>query len=459
MLRSTHLTRAFAIAAVVVGIAAVAVVLLGTGGSSYTVTAHFQNASQLVKGNLVQVSGLDIGSVEDIELTPSGEAAVKLKITDGDYAPLRRGTTAVVRQASLSGVANRYIDLQLPPGSGGATIDDGGVLPADKTTSAVDLDQLFNTFDPKTRKALSRLLQGSADQWRGIGKEANAGFAYLDPSLAASSRLFREINRDTPLFERFITNSSHLVTDVAERRADLAGLIDHLATTTTAIDRRRGDLGESIVRLPDFMRRANTTFVNLRATLDDLAPLVRDSKPVAKKLRPFLAELRPLANDARPTLRDLAALTQQAGANNDLVELTKGAVPLRDIAVGKVQRNGKERDGALTASTKALAQSWPELATARPYAPDLTGWFDDFGHSGVYDALGGGSRAAAHVNGFANVNGVLQPVPPELREALFEKVASLGQRGRCPGAIERGAIPKDLPEDFPCDRSEVPLGP
>ncbi|MBI5106033.1 MAG: MCE family protein [Solirubrobacterales bacterium] len=459
MLRSTHLSRTLAIAAIVVGIAAVATVLLRSGATDYTVTARFQNASQLVKGNLVQVAGLEIGQVTDIDLTPDGEAAVKLKITDDDYAPLRRGTTAVVRQASLSGVANRYVDLHLPPGSGGPTIDDGGVLPADKTTSAVDLDQLFNTFDPRTRKALSRLFRGSADQWRGAGPEANAGFAYLDPSLAASSRLFRELNRDQPSLERFLKSSSGLVTDVAERRADLAGLIDHLATTTNAIAARRGDLGESIVRLPDFMRRANTTFVNLRATLDDLEPLVDESKPVAKKLRPFLAELRPLANDARPTLRDLAALTRQAGADNDLVELTRGAVPLRDIAVGRVDRNGKEREGALPASTKALAQSWPELATARPYAPDLTGWFDDFSHSGVYDALGGGSRAAAHVNGFTNVNGVLQPVPPELRQALFEKVASLGQRSRCPGAIERGATPKDLPEDFPCDRSEVPLGP
>jgi phospholipid/cholesterol/gamma-HCH transport system substrate-binding protein len=450
------LGRGLAIGAVAIAAVVLGVLLLG-GGSKYTVKARFVNASQLVKGNLVQVGGAEIGKVQDINLTDDGQAEVTLKISDKDFEPLRKGTTAIVRQASLSGVANRYIDLRLPPGSGGPTIPDGGILGTDRTTSAVDLDQLFNTFDPRTRRSLQGVIKGFDQSYAGTADAANAGWRYLDPSLSSTRRLFEELNSDKPLFRRFIVNSSHLVTDLAERRGDLSGLVDHLATTTNAIAKRRSQLGDALQQLPLFMRRANTTFVNLRATLDDLDPLVAESKPVAKKLRPFLAELRPLARDARPTLRNLAAITRAPGADNDLVDLMRSTLPLRDIAVGPVQRNGKQRDGAFPASTKVLEQSWPELATARPYAPDLTGWFDDFSHSGVYDALGGGSRAAPNVNGFTNVNGVLYPVPPEMRQQLFEKVASLGQRNRCPGAIERGAAWKPS-KDFPCDQSQEPLG-
>jgi phospholipid/cholesterol/gamma-HCH transport system substrate-binding protein len=450
------LGRGLAVGAVIVAVAVVAVLLL-SGGGNYTVKARFLNASQLVKGNLVQVGGAEIGKVQKISLTDDGQAEVTLKISDEGFSPLRAGTTAVVRQASLSGVANRYIDLRLPPGSGGKTIPDGGVLGTDRTTSAVDLDQLFNTFDPRTRQALSGVFKGFDRSYDGTAVQANSGWRYLDPSLASTRRLFEELNRDKPLFRRFVVNSSHLVTDLAERRGDLAGLVDHLATTTNAIAKRKSELGDALQQLPGFMRRANTTFVNLRATLDDLDPLVEDSKPVAKKLRPFLAELRPLARDARPTLRNLAALTRSNGADNDLIDLMRTTLPLRDIAVGPVQRNGKEREGAFPASRKALAESAPELATARPYAPELTGWFDDFSHSGVYDALGGGSRAAPNVNGFTNVNGVLYPVPPELRRQVFEQLASLDQRNRCPGAIERGATWKPS-KDFPCDESEGPLG-
>ena len=271
-----------------------------------------------------------------------------MKLKD-DYAPLRRGTLATIRQASLSGVANRYIDLRMAPQSG-EKIPDGGVLEQDATTTAVDLDQLFNTFDPATRKALSGVIRGSAAQIKGKGKQFNEGIAYLNPSLAASSRLFRELNRDTPLLERFIVSSSQLVTDIADRHDDLAGLVDELATTTTAIGNQKEALAESIGRLPGFQRRANTTFVNLRAALDDLDPLVDESKPVAKKLRPFLAELRPLARDARPTLNDLSQIVKRPGAANDLIELTSLQVPLRDVTTRKFEANGKQRDGAFKAS-------------------------------------------------------------------------------------------------------------
>jgi phospholipid/cholesterol/gamma-HCH transport system substrate-binding protein len=362
-----------------------------------------------------------------------------------------------VRQASLSGVANRYVDLQLPDGTQTQKIDSGGVIEQADTTTAVDLDQLFNTFDPKTRKALTGLIRGYSTSYGGRGAAANEGFKYLNPSLAASSRLFRELNYDTPLFRRFVLASSKLVTDVASRRDDLAGLVDNLATTTGAIGRKKQALADALAQLPPFMRSANSTFVNLRATLDDLKPLVDESKPVAPKLRRFLAQLRPLAQDARPTVRDLAAIIRKAGPDNDLIELTKSTVPLRNIAVGPVTRNGKQREGALPASAKALGQAVPEISYARPYAVDLTGWFDDFSHSGVYDALGGASRAAPHVSAFALVNGVLTPIPPELRQPAFEALANLGQRDRCPGAIERGAVWKPTP-DYPCDDKQVPEG-
>ena len=138
--------------------------------------------------------------------------------------------------------------------------------------------------------------------------------------------------------------------------------------------------------------------------------------------------------------------------------MTQAAEPLRDIAVDSAPRNGRVREGALPATTKALKVATPELATARPYAPDLTGWFDDFSHSGLYDALGGASRAGVYVNLFANVNGVLKPLLDRTTQTqALEQGLSSGQRWRCPGAAERGAIYKPSP-DFPCDASEGPLG-
>src|SRR3954469_22398730 len=281
--------RIVALAAVVIGVAAVVAVLAGNGGTDYTIHARFQNASQIVKGNLVQVSGTPIGKVQDIKLTDDGQADLTLHITKDGFAPVHTGTHAQVRQASLSGVANRYVNLDLGPNSN-PKLPDGSTIPSAKTTSTVDLDELFNTFDPKTRRTLSGVIRGFGKQYQGNAEQANEGWLYLNPSLAASSRFFSELDRDTPLLERFIVANSKLVTDLAVKRDDIAGLIRNFNTTFGAIGREKESLARAISLLPPFMRRANTTFVNLRATLDDLKPLVDESKPVTPKLRRFLAE-------------------------------------------------------------------------------------------------------------------------------------------------------------------------
>jgi len=447
---------------VVAAAIAVAVILLGSGGGGRTYYFLFQNAGQLVKGDQVKNGGQVVGSIKEVQLTNDGQARIKVEMT-GDVKTLRQGTKATIRLTSLSGVANRYIDLQMASASA-PKIPDGGSIQQVDTTTAVDLDQLFNTFDPKTRHALSGVIRGFATAYTGRSEQARAGVLYFNPALAATSRLFRELTYDKPELRKFIRQSADLVTDINQRHADLAGLIANLAATTRAIGAQHDALAEAVSRLPAFMRRANTTFVNLRATLADLKPLVDESKPVAKKLRPFLRELRPLARDARPTLRDLSALIRRSGANNDLVELTRANVPLRDVAIGPVQANGQQREGAFPASVKALTGATPQLAYGRPYTADLTSWFDDFSHSGYYDALGSVGRVSLNVNAFGldplGIPDPTKPVSPVNAGAPFLPggAAQIGLDNRCPGSSERnfdGSNPYS-PPGFDCDPSQMP---
>jgi phospholipid/cholesterol/gamma-HCH transport system substrate-binding protein len=449
--------RAVAVAALVVGVAVLAVVVLG-GHDSYVVHARFISASQMVKGGEVKIGGERVGTVKAIKVTPDWHADLTLQI-DSAHAPLRVGTTATVRAVSLSGVANRYVDLQMPPGTQQRTIPKGGVIGEEHTASAVDLDQLFNTLRPRERRGLQRIIRGFGDQVHGRSDQAAAGFHYLDPSLSTSSRLFDELTRDRPALERFILDSSRLATHVAERRDALAGLVDQLADFTGALAHRRDPLGQAIDLLPPFLRRANTTFVNLRATLDDLDPVIDEARPVARRLGPLLDQLRPFAREARPTVRDLAATITSPGANNDLIELTKSSVPLADELVRTAERNGQQREGALPASAKAFQGQTPATADLRPYTPDLLGWFDDFGHTGVFDANGGAARSMLNGNAFTLINGALTPIPPDLRDQVFKQAANIGQTDRCPGAAEHAAPDGSNPwrpsPDFPCDPTET----
>ncbi|HEV7177998.1 MAG TPA: MlaD family protein [Solirubrobacteraceae bacterium] len=463
MRNSSLIGRVAALAAVAIAIVAVVVILL-SGGSSYQVKAIFTNASQLVPGDQVQVAGNPVGSVSKITLTPSGQAELTLTIDNSTYQPLHQGTDATVRLASLSGIANRYIDLRLGSGTA-AKIPNGGVIPTSDTTSAVDFDQLFNTLDGPTRKGLQNVIQGSGAQYANAGAKAQAAWQYLNPAVASSSLLFRELNRDTSKFTNFIVKSGNLVSDIAQRQSDLSGLVAHLNTTTQALAAQHTALGQSLQRLPGFMRLANTTFVNLRSALDDLQPLVDASKPVAPKLQKLLEQLKPLAEDSVPTIRDLSNIIKKPGADNDLIELTKLGVPLAQATVRDIKANGKTRPGAFPVSTTALNDSTPELATARPYAVDLTGWFEGYTHPGTIDANGGASRIAPVVglgsieNGSLNLFSSLLNILPGSSDRLSFAQQSLttGQGDRCPGSMERGAL--YYPESgFPCNPNEVPTG-
>ena len=420
--------RVAAFAAVIAAAVLVGLLVFGGGGSGYSVRAEFLNAGQLVRGNPVQTGGVPIGSVKSIDITDEGAAVIEFEV-DEDHSPLPVGTHATIRQFSQSGIANRYIDLSFPPESRsrGEMIDDGGLIEPDDTTTAVDLDELFNTLDPKTRKALQGFFKGQARQFAGKGDLANVGFQYLNPALSTSSRFFNELTRDTPVLERFLVDSSTLVTALAEKRDSLSSLISQLSTTTTALASEKEALADSIQQLPPFMRRANTTFVNLRAALDDVDPLVDASKPVVRELGPFLTDARALAADAKPTIRDLRITIDRKGKSNDLIELLQSFPRLADMAVVTKTRTASpggravdvgETRGALPESTEAFLKGAGPISMGRPYTPDFFGWFDDFSTTGAgFDALGAISRG--HLVFVENLNGT-----------------DAGNFHRCPGGSE-----------------------
>ena len=65
----------------------------------------------------------------------------------------------MIKQASLSGIANRYVDLHLGPANG-EEIDEGGVIGTDETATAVELDQIFDLFDERDPDRPPGLLHG-----------------------------------------------------------------------------------------------------------------------------------------------------------------------------------------------------------------------------------------------------------------------------------------------------------
>ncbi len=284
------------VAAIFALIGAVAVVLLLVmgGGSTYTVTAQFENASQLVTGNNVSVAGVPVGSVKQISLSDSGQALVKMEISDSAYAPLPAGTHATIRSQSLSGIANRYVDLALPTTNTSQRISSGGEITQADTTSEVDLDQLFNTLDKPTVSHLQEVIRGFARAYDGVGAKANRGFYYLNPFLSTSRRVFAELNSDQANLSGLVVDAASLTSTLDQKSPEISSLVSNLNGMLGTIGSEQSSLASAVGQLPDFMRQFNTTAVNLRAALDDVQPLVDATRPVARKLQPFAKRLRGL---------------------------------------------------------------------------------------------------------------------------------------------------------------------
>jgi phospholipid/cholesterol/gamma-HCH transport system substrate-binding protein len=436
----------------VVVIALGAILFGGNGGHRYNLL--FQNASQLVADNQVLIGGQPVGSVESIELTENNLAEVKISVEQ----ELHEGSTAVIRATSLSGVANHYVSISPGPNDN-PPLEDGATLGLSETTTPADLDQLINTFPPRVRRGLSDFFRGQAAFYAGRGQDANRAAKFFAPALNRANAFVGEINADQRLLQQFIVNTAKLSTAVSARGEDLSNAISNASTAVGAIARENAAFGRTLERLPPVLRQSNTTFVNLRAALDDLDPLVETAKPATKNLAPFLAELRPVLSKAVPLFRNLRLTVRRPGKGNDAGELL--------AVLPEVQQRSAK---AFAHSEEAISDFQPNLNFARAYTPDIFNGFAKVGQvTGYYDGNGHYARLSfSDLNIFNNSGGVLKAIP---QSQVYEPFGgSAGVKRRCPGGATQSASDGSNPFVEPpfsgsgvtaseCNPADAPPGP
>ena len=159
-----------------------------TTGSSSPTPASWSRAT------VVRIGGTPAGTVKSIELTDDGQAA--------DRHQGRRSLRAAARGHDGDDPPDRPDRRRRPL----RRRQPGADLPArarrrrpisgDKTTPIVDLDQLFNTLDPKTRKGLQQFIDGSASWYEGKEQQANASAQAFPAALSELDQLAAELSSD-----------------------------------------------------------------------------------------------------------------------------------------------------------------------------------------------------------------------------------------------------------------------
>lgn len=438
------------IVALVAAVIVLAIIFFsGNGGHKYTLV--FQNAGQLVADNQVLIGGSPAGTIESIGLTDDNLAEVHVEVDQ----ELHEGTTAVIRATSLSGVANHYISIHPGPNSNPA-LDDGAELGLASTTTPVDIDQLFNTFPPRVQKALSNFIRGNATIYSGQGENGNRAYKYFGTALNRAGAFAGELNVDQRLLSRFIVSSSRLTTAVAGRGEELSSAISNADTAFNAIAEETEAFDQTLRRLPPVLRQSNTTFVNLRAALDDLEPLVETAKPATKDLAPFLRELRPVFEKLVPFTRNLRLTVHQPGKGNDAADLL-ATLPVVEQRVSK----------AFPHSEAAIRAFQPNLNFIRAYTPDLFNALGKLGQvSGYYDGNGHYVRAATAAQNLFRYDPASSQLKPISKAQQYEAFGDTSVKRRCPGGATQPAPDGSNPwvgggsvDPSECDPGDVPPGP
>jgi phospholipid/cholesterol/gamma-HCH transport system substrate-binding protein len=218
------------------------------GGTSNDYTAVFKDASSLRAGDTVRVSGIRIGTVKDVSLTPAKDVVVTF---DADRSVvLTSGTTAAVRYLNL--VGDRYLELADGPGTT-KLMSPGAQIPIERTSPALDLDLLLGGLkpviqglNPQDVNALSasliQIMQGQGGTVESLFSRTASFTNALADNGDVIQRLIDNLNtamatlaKDGDRFSAAIDGLDRLVTGLSQDREPIGTAIDSLSNGTASL--------------------------------------------------------------------------------------------------------------------------------------------------------------------------------------------------------------------------------
>jgi phospholipid/cholesterol/gamma-HCH transport system substrate-binding protein len=261
----------------------------------YRVNVPFDEATQLAVESDVRISNVSVGKVKSLDLEDSGpnrDLAVATIEVDSRYAPIPANTRAMLRQKTLLG--ETYVELTQGDGDG-PKLAEGATLPRAQVQPSVQLDEIFRTFDARTRAAFQTWMQQLAIASAGRGADLSAAIANLEPFAEDANRLLRVLDTQEAAVGQLVRNTGEVFGALSERRGQLQGLIRNSGVVfrTTAV--RNRDLEATFRALPTFLTESRLTVNRLESFSRNADPLITQLHPAARALS---ADLKPIAQVA-----------------------------------------------------------------------------------------------------------------------------------------------------------------
>ena len=269
----------------------------------YEIKVPFNEATQLAEQSDVRISGVDVGKVQNIALAPNRKQALATIYIEDKYAPLPLSTRALLRTKTLLG--ETYVELT-PGDRNGPKLPDGGTLPNAHVEQSVQLDEIFRTFNPRTRAAFQAWMQEAAVAIGGRGASLSSALGEFDPTFTEFDRLFRVLDTQRLAVRQLFSNGAVALEALRGRQGELAGLIRNSNAVFQTTARRDTDIEELFRAFPTFLDQSQLTLASLRKFSLNADPLMRQLVPAAEQLSPTFVAFGKLAPQAQGFFEGLA---------------------------------------------------------------------------------------------------------------------------------------------------------
>lgn len=275
-----------------------------------TVVAYFDNSTGLFVGDDIRVRGVPVGKIKHIEPQPQ-----RAKITfwfDRKYKVPAEAVAVILSPQLVSG---RAIQLT-PPYTGGATMNNGAVIPQGRTAVPVEwddvrkqLERLTTMLQPTTPggvSTLGALINTAADNLRGQGADI----------------------RDT------IIELSQTLSVLDDHRADVFGTIKNLSLLVSALRGSSDVLGQLNLNLAavsgllaDDPNKVGQAVEDLNSVVGDVRSFVTENREPIGLASDKLASITTAVTDSLDDLKQTLHLAPTVMANfNNIFEPANGSL-------------------------------------------------------------------------------------------------------------------------------------
>jgi phospholipid/cholesterol/gamma-HCH transport system substrate-binding protein len=273
-------------------------------GDTFRITAQFYNVNGLMKGNNVRFSGIDVGTVETIEVVSESSVKVVMTIEKEIRKFIKKNAIASVGTDGLMG--NKLININAGVGRAEG-VTEGDEL---RTLKPVEMDEMVRTLSVtnENMKAITDNLRNITDKIN----SKNSLWSLLMDTVVSENVKSAIVNL------KLISNRGVLITG-------------DLKFFTEGIKKGKGSLG-ALITDTILSSRLTQTIIKFEKLSDSVAVLSGDVSGIVNNLKQGKGSVGVLLNDTslvHNLNKSILSLEKGAGNFNENMDAVKGSWPFK----------------------------------------------------------------------------------------------------------------------------------